>query len=392
MTATSFTDGTPDSAIASNTLVDLNGPRANGGTKLVDLLKRGDTSSTNVFQVGTLQYTGKKGGRTLTTKSLTIDSTTDVNNLIQFLRDSSGIQSGGSIPTDITGLTAGGAVTGSGTIRMVSNNGVDNAVSVDTTSLTLITGSGNTQVLMDFSKTQDAVGNSAVADFLVYDSLGAPKNVRITAVLEEKTNDDFTYRWFADSPNNEVSGSQTISVGTGLIKFDSSGKVLNVSNTKVSIQQTANPSLSLDFDVDFAALSGLASATPSLAASRQDGFPPGKLTSYIIGEDGIINGVFDNGTQRNLGKIRLARFANPTGLEQRGKNLFAPGVNSGLEVPGNPSEEGIGTIVAGAVELSNTDVSQALIQLVSASTQYRANARVITSAQQLLDELLNIRR
>ncbi len=392
MTATSFTDGTTDAAIASNTLVDLNGPRANGGTKLLSLLKRGDTSSTNVFQAGTLQFTGKKGGRTLATKSLTIDSTTDVNGLIQFLRDSSGIQSGGSIPTDITGLTAGGAVTGSGTIRMVSNNGVDNAVSVDTTSLTLITSSGNSQVLMDFTKTQDAVGNSAVADFLVYDSLGAPKNVRITTVLEQKTNDDFTYRWFADSPANEVSGSQTISVGTGLIKFDSSGKVLNVSNTKVSIQQTANPSLSLDFDVDFAALSGLASATPSLAASRQDGFPPGKLTSYIIGEDGIINGVFDNGTQRNLGKIRLARFANPTGLEQRGKNLFAPGVNSGLEVPGNPSEEGIGTIVAGAVELSNTDVSQALIQLVSASTQYRANARVITSAQQLLDELLNIRR
>lgn len=390
--ATKFTDGTPDATIASNRLIDLNGPRANGGTKLTDLLKRGDTSSTNVFQVGTLQFTGKKGGRTLSTKSLTINATSDVNGLIQFLRDSTGIQSGGTIPTDVTGTTAGGAVTGNGTIKMVSNNGVDNAVAIDTTSLTLVTTTGNTQVLLDFSKTQDAKGNSAVADFLVYDSLGAAKNVRITTVLESRTNDDFTYRWFADSPNNEVSGSQTISVGTGLIKFDSTGKVLNVNNTKVSIQQTANPSLSLDFDIDFSSLSGLASQTATLAASRQDGFPPGKLTSFIIGEDGIINGVFDNGTQRNLGMLRLARFANPSGLEQRGKNLFAPGVNSGLEVPGSPSEDGMGSIVAGAVELSNTDVSQALIQLVSASTQYRANARVITSAQQLLDELLNIRR
>jgi flagellar hook protein FlgE len=93
-----------------------------------------------------------------------------------------------------------------------------------------------------------------------------------------------------------------------------------------------------------------------------------------------------------LGQLRLARFTNPVGLEQKGENLFAVGPNSGLPVEGNPGENGIATIIAGAVELSNTDVGGNLIDLVMASTQYRANTRVISTSQQLLDELLNIRR
>jgi flagellar hook protein FlgE len=93
-----------------------------------------------------------------------------------------------------------------------------------------------------------------------------------------------------------------------------------------------------------------------------------------------------------LGQIRLARFANPAGLEQLGENLFATGVNSGLPIEGNPNANGIGAIKAGAIELSNTDIGKNLIDLILASTQYRSNTRVITTSQQLLDELLNLRR
>jgi flagellar hook protein FlgE len=148
----------------------------------------------------------------------------------------------------------------------------------------------------------------------------------------------------------------------------------------------------LEFVLNFDQISGLAASSSTLSASRQDGFPPGKLTSYLIGEDGKIRGVFDNGTERDLGQVRLARFANPAGLDQRGNNLYAAGVNSGLPIVGNPNEAGIGTVISGAVEQSNTDISKNLIDLITASTQYRGNARVITAAQQLLDELLNLRR
>jgi flagellar hook protein FlgE len=102
--------------------------------------------------------------------------------------------------------------------------------------------------------------------------------------------------------------------------------------------------------------------------------------------------VFSNGITQDLGQIRLARFANPNGLEQRGQNLYAQGINTGLPIEGRPGEDGIGSVSAGALELSNTDVGGDLVNLVLASTQYRSNARVITATQQLFDELLNLRR
>jgi flagellar hook protein FlgE len=148
----------------------------------------------------------------------------------------------------------------------------------------------------------------------------------------------------------------------------------------------------LEFDFDFSKISGLAAAQSSVAASRQDGSGAGSLSSFIITESGSIRGVFTNGVSRDLGQIRMVRFANNAGLQQIGNNLFAAAVNSGLPVEGNPGEQGIGTISTGAVELSNTDIGQNLIELILASTQYRGGTRVITAVQQLLDELLALRR
>jgi flagellar hook protein FlgE len=136
----------------------------------------------------------------------------------------------------------------------------------------------------------------------------------------------------------------------------------------------------------------LAVQESSLAVSRQDGSEPGVLSSFIVGEDGKIRGVFSNGATRDLGQIVLARFGNPGGLEQKGENLYASGVNSGLPVVGTPGEQGIGTIIAGATELSNADIGTNLIDLILASTMYRGNTRVITTAQQMFDELLALRR
>jgi flagellar hook protein FlgE len=106
----------------------------------------------------------------------------------------------------------------------------------------------------------------------------------------------------------------------------------------------------------------------------------------------LVRGIFSNGAERPLGQIRMARFANNGGLQQVGENLFTTGVNSGEAITGNPGDSGIGTLTAGALELSNTDIGQNLIELILASTQYRGGARVITTAQQLLDELLSLRR
>jgi flagellar hook protein FlgE len=111
------------------------------------------------------------------------------------------------------------------------------------------------------------------------------------------------------------------------------------------------------------------------------------LTGYRIGGDGRIRGVFTDGITRDLGQIRVARFANPRGLIARGNSLYAEGISSGLPVEQNPAEAGIGTLIPGATEESNTGVGAELVTSILAENQYRASLLVLETADSLLEEL-----
>lgn len=392
--STTYVDGASDASIeVTANKINLDGPPISLGMALKDLVYRDGTSYVHLFQPGSsfvagdFTFTGRKGDRALTAKTLHVDATTTVQQMVDFMTEAQGIQA-------ISG-SEGASITADSRLQFLGNTGVDNKLEIRLSGLQFTTTGSTTpsQLNMNFTSTQQAVGQSAVADFVTYDSLGIPVSVRVTAVLQSRSGSETVYRWFADSGDNDPATGAGISVGTGTIHFDGDGKFVSASNNSVAVSRTNVPSISpLEFALNFDQLSGLAASGSSLSATRQDGFPPGKLTSYLIGEDGAIRGVFDNGTERDLGQVRLARFANPAGLDQRGQNLFATGVNSGLPVVGNPGEQGIGSVISGAVEQSNSDISKNLIDLITASTQYRGNARVITAAQQLLDELLNLRR
>ncbi|QDV55032.1 flagellar hook-basal body complex protein [Rosistilla oblonga] len=405
-----YTDSRSDAEIADlnvagNKLLDLDGPTINSNTLLTNVLKRDGLNYSPVFTVGTMSYQGEKGDRLLGTQELEITATSTVQDLIDFVEAASGIQilqvdsqnpipgSENNIPGETGTLIPGGYIQ-DGAIRFVSNTGELNALDIDLTSFRIEDDLGNVTVPnLAFGTIQEAEGTSAVADLVVYDSLGNPLDLRVTTTLEERTDEQTVYRWYADSSENQSTTSSGISVGTGLIRFDGNGNFISASNSTVNINRSGSPSVSpLQFDLDFTSVSGLATETASLAATRQDGSAPGVLTSYVIGEDGIVRGVFSNGVTRDLGQIQLARFANPAGLDARGQNLYAQGINTGLPVQGGPGENGIGAIRAGALELSNTDMGADLVDLVLAGTQYRGNTRVITSTQELLDELLNLAR
>ncbi|MBC7351103.1 MAG: flagellar hook-basal body complex protein [Thermogutta sp.] len=401
-----LTDSMSDAELLTKPVLDMDGPKIIPSTKLVDVLRRDGSTYEHVFQEGVLEFSGIKGGRTLDKKQLTITSSTTVQDLIDFMVQAMGIQ----VPTDDPSnpipkspppdppaepqTSPGGLVSVDGRIILTGNNGKDNAIDIGMSGMLLRFPDGvTTTVNLPWTTIQQAVGESAVTDFLVYDSLGIPIRVRLTAVLEARDSTKTVYRWFADSPDNDPISGADISVGTGLIYFDGEGNFISATNNKISIERRHVSARSpLEFALDFSKISGLAAKNSTLMVSRQDGSAPGVLTSFIIGEDGLIRGVFSNGVTRDLGQIRLARFANPAGLVQRGQNLYAEGVNSGLPVLGNPGEQGIGTLVAGAVELSNTDIGASLIDLILASSMYRGNTRVISTAQQMLDELLSLRR
>jgi flagellar hook protein FlgE len=405
-----YTDSKTDAQIsnlatAGNQRVNLDGPPIDSNTRLVDVLTRSGLDYTSPFKPGELTFRARKGEKLQDERTFTITNASTIQDLMGFMKSSMGIVSDSGDagnPVKLSenliqgegGFIQPNAYISNGAIRFVSNTGVDNGVSIDLTSMRLKDANGViTTPNLAFGTLQEAKGQSTVTDFIAYDSLGFPVRLRVTAVMESRNDQQTVYRWYADSSDNSESGSPAISVGTGLIYFDGNGNLISSPNNVLAVERSGLPSTKpLQITINFDDVNGLATNAATLAAARQDGSPPGVLTSYVIGEDGTIRGVFSNGISRDLGQIRLARFSNPGGLEQRGQNLFAQGINTGLPIEGRPAENGLGTISAGALELSNTDVGGDLVTLVLASTQYRSNARVITATQQLFDELLNIRR
>ncbi len=400
-TTASYTDSTADIDLYTSETVhepeiDLDGPKIQEGTLLTAVRQRTGSSYEQVFSdTGTLSFVGRKGGSDLTAQTFTLTPTATVGDFLQFMEESLGIQEStatNGIPPSIdvadptaTPISPGYDVV-DGRMQLTGNNGEGNAI--DIKSLT------GTFTSLPFSIYQDAVGESATSNLTVYDSLGIACNVRLTAVLQSSDHTATTYRWFADSPDNQLStGEPIIAVGTGLLKFDGHGNLISATQTKVLINRENLPSDSpLQFDLNFSNVSALDTTTSSLSPKDQDGSAPGVLSSFIAGEDGLIRGVFSNGVTRDLGQIRLARFSNPAGLEQMGENMYTTGVNSGLPVEGNPGQQGIGSLVAGATELSNADVGSNLIELIMASTMYRSNTRTISTIQTMLDTLLQLQR
>jgi len=140
--------------------------------------------------------------------------------------------------------------------------------------------------------------------------------------------------------------------------------------------------------------SGLSShsGASGAAARSQSGSPMGTLQSFTIGGDGTINGVFSNGRTRPLGQIALANFTNPAGLEKAGNSTFRATVNSGNAQIGAPGTGGRGAILSSTLEMSNVDLAAEFTNLIIAQRGYQANSRVITSSDELLQELVNLKR
>jgi flagellar hook protein FlgE len=116
------------------------------------------------------------------------------------------------------------------------------------------------------------------------------------------------------------------------------------------------------------------------------------LVSVSITDSGRIRGNYSDGVDRDLGQIRIARFTNPSGLEADADSRYDAGSNSGLPIESNPGENGSASLVSGAIELSNADIGQSIIELVMASQHFRANAAVFRTAESLFDELSELRR
>ena len=129
----------------------------------------------------------------------------------------------------------------------------------------------------------------------------------------------------------------------------------------------------------------------SVLSQSQDGQPEGDLMGLDIGGDGLVNASFSNGTQKSLGKIILANFASPSALRQMGDSSFLASASSGDAKIGEAGSSGFGSIRAGAIERSNVDLTQELVDLITAQRNFQANAKAIETSNTLTQAIIQIR-
>lgn len=178
-------------------------------------------------------------------------------------------------------------------------------------------------------------------------------------------------------------GGENLYTRAGNFNFDETGTLVTPSGNRVqgyALDAAGNRTGGLvDVTMDTTGL------TPAVPAGVE-------LTSYSIGSDGKLRGVFSDGVQRDMKQLAMADFANPNGLERVGETSFRESANSGTPDLGVAAEGRRGSVVAGSLEMSNVDLSAEFTNLILAQRGFQASSRVITTSDQVLEELVNIKR
>ncbi len=263
----------------------------------------------------------------------------------------------------------------------------------------------------------------------IYNSFGGTHTLRVEFErVPEEANQWRTAVRIDPEADEEV--EQNITVGgvasadglSFILEFDNDGTLLRAFNPEGGMIDTDEVFVSLEFEVPQAAIpededTGLPgevvtqgfnlnlgrvgaftdsmtqyASSSSTKVFSQDGHPMGYLEDYRIDQSGTITGVFSNGTNRALGQVALASFTNTGGLEKTGENNFRETINSGLADITPAGIAGKGAVISGALEMSNVDLSQEFTDMIVTQRGFQANSRTIQTADQMLQEVLTLKR
>ena len=178
----------------------------------------------------------------------------------------------------------------------------------------------------------------------------------------------------------------------GELTFDTYGKLISPKEgVAYSPFDPSNGSDLLTLGVDYGKFSTQYSAPFSVLSLSQDGYPSGQLDGLDIDSGGVVRANYTNGTQVALGKLMMANFANPNGLKQVGNANFVSTTNSGAADLGEAGSDGFGDIQGGALERANVDLTEELVNLITAQRNFQANAKAIETSSSLTQTIINIR-
>lgn len=372
--ATASTDQFSHVALSSDLLVNL---RSGTGASLG--LANGDS----------ILFDGKVGGTAVTQGTLTVvAATTTYGELQTKLDDTLAI-------TNITGIATDAAT---GSMRITGDGGLVNAL----TSLNVRVSGGaaafdtifNSQPgnYIEAQAANDVVHQAAITTF---DSMGNPHVVNVEFTKDPTQANRWLWKAAVPAPAIVTGGD------TGAVTFDTDGRLetFTYDGGSSSFQFDPNTGASSPMDIRFdpgaaGEITGISqfAAASDAVASGQDGNTMGNLQEITIDSLGVITGFFTNGENQTLAQIALSSFNNPGGLLRRGDNMYEESANSGAAVIGFAGTSNQSVITPGALESSNVDLAQEFTSMITAQRGFQANARVITTADEMLTELVNLKR
>lgn len=268
----------------------------------------------------------------------------------------------------------------------VSTTKVDLGVNLDATKPAIAT-------LPAFDTTDSATYTSQTS-VSIYDSLGASHTLTTYFVAGAATaGPPATRNWTArhyitDDPLPPVPVS-----APATLTFDSTGKLTVPAGGQVPLASWSPPNSSagpITASMNYTGSTQLSSAF-TVNALKQDGLASGTLTGINIDGTGIISARFSNGSSTPLGKVAMTKFANPQGLAKLGDTTWGQSPASGSPIPGEAGGGNFGLIQSGALEQSNVDLSEQLVNLITAQQAYQANSQTISTENSVIQTILGIR-
>lgn len=250
------------------------------------------------------------------------------------------------------------------------------------------------------SPTENPISTSNYSSSItVYDSLGQPHVVSVYfRKSHEEQDGNSVWEWYAVTAASDSAENKDTLVGFGDLVFNNRGLLVRGGEPHVlSFDFSGGAAAGQKIELIFGTKSGGGSSTQYPIASTthfqtQDGYPPGVLMNVSVSSEGVISGHYSNGQIIDLYQISLAKFSNPQGLYKEGANLFSETLASGPAYTGAPGTGGLGRINPNSLEQSNVDLATEFVRLIIAQRGFQANARIITTTDEILTELMNIKR
>lgn len=216
----------------------------------------------------------------------------------------------------------------------------------------------------------------------VFDSLGASHNATLYFVKGANPGE-----WDA---HTEIDG--TLVSGPDPLVFSSTGSLTTPANGQLPIPpfSPTNGADPVELNLDLAQVTQFGDRF-SVSTLQQDGFASGRLVGVEITADGVVQARFTNGQATPLGQLAIARFANPQGLQSLGDTTWGESAAAGAPLRGTAGSSGFGLIESGALEAANVDLTEQLVNMITAQRNFQANAQMISTNDQITQTIINLR-